>query len=395
MDVQNDFIRLADRMEMLPPYIFGAINKSKSVKRKSGIDVIDLAMGNPSDPTPQPIVDKLCEVARDAKNHRYSLASGIYNLRKEIAGYYLRRYGAMLDPEREIICTIGSKEGVSHLSLALLGPGDTVIVPVPAFPIHIYSAVIAGADIIRIPLGEDESFLQNIDDVCRKAYRKPKALFLNYPHNPTTRTVEIGFFEEVINIARRHNLIVAHDFAYGRITFDGYEAPSILQIKGAKEFAVEFGTMSKSYNMAGWRVGYCLGNPRIVEALGRIKGYYDYGLFQAIQIASIIAFRDCDKAVSEQAGVYEKRRDVLCAGLNAIGWHVEKPRASMFAWVPIPEPFKALGSLEFSVKLMEEAAVAVSPGIGFGPEGEGYLRVALVENEDRIRQAIRRIKRLM
>ncbi len=394
MKTSDDTIKLSSRMDLLPPYLFGRINKIKLEKRKAGIDIIDLAMGNPSDPTPQPVIDKLCEVVNDPRNHRYSVASGIYNLRKEIARYYGRQYGVSLDPESEVICTIGSKEGVSHLSLALLGPGDSVLVPVPAFPIHIYSAVIAGASIVSVPLGEDEEFLKKVDSLCRTSTPRPKALFLNYPHNPTTKTVDIGFFEEAVKIARRHGLIIIHDFAYGRVTFDGYEAPSLLQVKGAKDIGAEFGTLSKAYNMAGWRVGYCVGNPKIVEALGKIKGYYDYGLFQAIQIAAIIALRDCDGFIPEQAAVYERRRDVLCDGLNAIGWDVEKPKASMFIWTRVPEAFRDMGSMEFSVKLMEEAEVAVSPGIGFGPEGEGWLRIALVENENRIRQAVRQIRRM-
>ena len=390
----NDFIKFSGRMDLLPPYLFGRINKIKLDKRKAGIDMIDLAMGNPSDATPQPVIDKLCEVVNDPRNHRYSVASGIYNLRREIARYYDRQHGVSLNPDNEIICTIGSKEGVSHLSLALLGPGDSVLVPVPAFPIHIYSCVIAGASIVQVPIAEDETFLRSVDTLCRTSLPKPRVIMLNYPHNPTTKTVDIGFFEEAVKIARRHKLIIVHDFAYGRVTFDGYEAPSFLQVKGAKEVGVEFGTLSKAYNMAGWRVGYCAGHPRIIEALGKIKGYYDYGLFQSIQIAAIIALRDCDDFIAEQAAVYEKRRDVLCDGLNSIGWDVEKPRASMFVWTRIPEPFRGMGSMDFSIKLMEEAEVAVSPGIGFGPEGEGFLRIALVENENRIRQAVRQIKKM-
>ncbi|HPL62146.1 MAG TPA: aminotransferase class I/II-fold pyridoxal phosphate-dependent enzyme [Syntrophales bacterium] len=394
MENHDDFISFSRRMDMLPPYVFGRINKLKLEKRKAGADIIDLAMGNPSDPTPRNVVDKLCEVVRDPRNHRYSVASGIHNLRREISLYYERQYGVSLSPDTEVLCTIGSKEGVSHLSLALLGPGDAAIVPVPAFPIHIYSAVIAGAEVVRVPHEDDETFLKSVDEICRTHSPAPKVLFLNFPHNPTARTVDLGFLEEAVRVARRRRLIIIHDFAYARVTFDGYEAPSILQVKGARDLAVEFGTLSKSYNMAGWRVGYCLGNPRIVDALSRIKGYYDYGLFQAVQIAAIIALRHCDKEILKQAAIYQSRRDVLCDGLNSIGWKVEKPRASMFIWAPIPEPFRALGSMEYSVRLMEEAEVAVSPGIAFGPEGDGYLRIALVENENRIRQAIRQIKRL-
>ncbi len=394
METSNGFIKFADRMNLLPPYLFGRINKIKLEKRKAGIDMIDLAMGNPSDPTPDPVIDKLCEVVRDSRNHRYSVASGIYNLRREVARYYDRHYGVSLNPEGEIIATIGSKEGVSHLSLALLGPGDVALVPAPAFPVHIYSAVIAGAAVVRVPIVEDEIFLKNIDNLCRTFIPAPKVLFLNYPHNPTTKTVDVGFFEEAVKIAKRHRLMIIHDFAYGGVTFDGYKAPSFLQVKGAKDVGVEFGTLSKAYNMAGWRVGYCVGHPKIIEALGKIKGYYDYGLFQAIQISAIVALRDCDSFISEQAAIYEKRRNILCDGLNSAGWDVEKPKASMFVWTQIPDRFREMGSMEYSIKLMEEAEVAVSPGVGFGEEGEGYLRIALVENENRIRQAIRQIKRM-
>jgi len=390
----GDFIKLADRMDLLPPYLFGRLNRIKQEKRSRGIDVIDLAMGNPNDPAPREVVDKLCEVVRDSRNHRYSVASGIYNLRREISRYYEKQYGVSLRPENDVICTIGSKEGVSHLSLALLGPGDTVLVPVPAFPIHIYSAVIAGASVLSIPVEDDEILLQKVDALCREKRPAPKVLFLNYPHNPTTKTASLSFFEEAVRLARKHRFVIVHDFAYGRVTFDGYEAPSLLQVPGGKDLAVEFGTLSKSYNMAGWRVGYCVGNPKIVEALGKIKGYYDYGLFQAIQIASIVALRDCGDFIEKQAKIYEKRRDVLCDGLTALGWDVEKPKASMFVWTRIPQPFRGMGSLDFSMRLIEEAEVVVSPGIGFGPEGEGYLRIALVENEHRIRQALRQMKRM-
>jgi len=394
MEESNGFIKFADRMDLLPPYLFGRINKIKLEKRKAGVDMIDLAMGNPSDPTPDPVIDKLCEVVRDSRNHCYSVASGIYNLRREVARYYDRHYKVYLNPEDEIIATIGSKEGVSHLSLALLGPGDVALVPTPAFPVHIYSSVIAGASVVRVPIAEDEIFLKSIDNLCRTFIPAPKVLFLNYPHNPTTKTVGIGFFEEVVRIAKKYKLIIVHDFAYGGVTFDGYEAPSFLQVEGAKDVGVEFGTLSKAYNMAGWRVGYCVGHPKIIEALGKIKGYYDYGLFQAIQISAIVALRDCDSFISEQAAIYERRRDVLCDGLNSMGWTVEKPRASMFVWSRIPDHFREMGSMEFSIKLMEEAEVAVSPGVGFGEEGEGWLRIALVENENRIRQAIRQIRRM-
>lgn len=395
MEATESVIKLSDRMNFLPPYLFGKINKVKQKKRRAGIDIIDLAMGNPSDPTPQPIIDKLREAAQDPRNHRYSAAAGIYNFRKEIAKYYETHYQVSLNPDDEVLSTIGSKEGVSHLSLALLGPGDTAIVPVPAFPIHTYSVVIAGGNVIHVPIVDDEKFLKTVDHLCKTTLPKPKVLFLNYPHNPTTKTVEIGFFEEIVKMAKKNNLIVVHDFAYARITFDGYNAPSLLQVKGAKDVGVEFGTMSKSYNMAGWRVGYCAGNSTIVDALEKIKGYYDYGLFQAIQIAAIIALRDCEDFIKTQVSVYENRRDVLCDGLNSIGWKSEKPKASMFVWTQIPEQYREMGSLNFAIKLMKEAEVAVSPGVGFGKEGEGYIRMALVENENRTRQAIKQIKRVL
>jgi alanine-synthesizing transaminase len=395
MEATESVIKLSDRMDFLPPYLFGKINKVKQKKRRAGIDIIDLAMGNPSDPTPQPIIDKLREAAQDPRNHRYSAAAGIYNFRKEIAKYYETHYQVSLNPDDEVLSTIGSKEGVSHLSLALLGPGDTAIVPVPAFPVHTYSVVIAGGNVIHVPIVDDEKFLKTVDHLCKTTLPKPKVLFLNYPHNPTTKTVEIGFFEEIVKMAKKNNLIVVHDFAYARITFDGYNAPSLLQVKGAKDVGVEFGTMSKSYNMAGWRVGYCAGNSTIVDALEKIKGYYDYGLFQAIQIAAIIALRDCEDFIKTQVSVYENRRDVLCDGLNSIGWKLEKPKASMFVWTQIPEQYREMGSLNFAIKLMKEAEVAVSPGVGFGKEGEGYIRMALVENENRTRQAIKQIKRVL
>lgn len=395
MEASDKFIKFADRMNLLPPYLFGRINKIKLEKRKAGVDIIDLAMGNPSDPPPEPVINKLCEVVRFSRNHRYSMASGIYNLRREIARYYSRHYGVSLNPENEIIVVIGSKEGVSHMSLALLGPGDVALVPTPAFPIHIYSAVIAGASVVFVPIAEDEIFLKKIDNMCRTFLPAPKVIFLNYPHNPTAKTVDVGFFEEMVKIAKKNRVMILHDFAYGGLTFDGYKTPSFLQVKGAKEIGVEFGTLSKAYNMAGWRVGYCVGNPKIIQALGKIKGYYDYGLFQAIQISAIVALRDCDDFILKQAAIYERRRNVLCDGLNGIGWNVVKPKASMFVWAPIPENYKEMGSMEFSLKLMEEAEVAVSPGIGFGEAGEGYLRIAVVENENRIRQAIRQIRRIL
>ena len=292
---------------------------------------------------------------------------------------------------REVICTIGSKEGISHLCLALIGPGDTVLVPTPAFPIHIYATIIAGGNVIRIPLASEEKFLERIATMCESLYPTPKVLILNYPHNPTATVASLELFREIVTLARKYRFMVIHDFAYARITFDGYRAPSFLQVHGAAEVGVEFGSFSKSYNMAGWRIGYCVGNKEIIQGLAKIKGYYDYGIFSAIQIAGIVALRDCDAEVEEQARIYQQRRDVLCKGLRRIGWPVTEPKAGMFVWTKIPEPFDQMGSMAFAIKLMEEANVAVSPGIGFGEEGEGYLRLALVENEHRLRQALRQM----
>ena len=386
-------ITLAERMGRLPPYVFGEINQRRAELRRAGIDVIDMAMGNPTDPTPQPIVDKLCEVVRDARNHRYSVAGGIYNLRREVALYYKQIYDVDLEPEKEVVATIGSKEGFSHLCLALLGPGDTAIVPTPTFPIHQYGVVIAGGDIIGLPIGDDEQFLARIDQTCRTLFSRPKALMLNTPHNPTAHTVELDFFKEVIRIARKYALVVVHDFAYARITFDGYKAPSFLQAPGAKEVGVEFSSMSKHYNMAGWRIGFCVGNRELVQGLARIKGYYDYGIFQAIQIASIIGLRHCEDDVVRQALVYQERRDALVQALARIGWNVKPPRGGMFVWAQIPSEFRHMGSAQFARRLLEEAEVAVAPGIAFGPEGDDSVRLAIIENAQRLQQAARNIRR--
>lgn len=386
-------IKFAERMEQLPPYLFGMINKMKMEKRWDGHDVIDLGMGNPVDPAPGPVTEKLIEVANDPKSHRYPVAGGMKNLKREIALYYKRNYNVDLGGADDIICTIGSKEGISHLSLALLGPGDSVLVPAPAFPIHVYAAVIAGASVIRISLHSEESFLQQIQSVCQSLYPRPKLVMLNYPHNPTGTLASKEFFAEVIRLAKKYNFMVINDFAYARITFDDYVAPSLLEVPGAQDVAVEFGSFSKSYNMAGWRLGYCVGNPQIIEGLSKIKGYYDYGIFSAIQVAGIVAMRDCEESIQEQVEVYQKRRDVLCEGLERMGWEVEKPKAGMFLWVKIPEPYVRMGSIRFAVEMMNRANVAVAPGAGFGEEGEEYLRLALVENENRIRQALKQMKR--
>ena len=385
-------IRLSQRMSQLPDYMFEKVNLMRQQLRREGHDLIDMSMGNPKDPTPKPIVDKLVEVVHDPRNHRYSVAAGIYNLRNELAKYYAAQYDVRVDPSEEVICTIGSKEGFSHLTLALLGQGETALVPAPAYPIHSYSVVLAGAEAIPLSVEDDNAMLRELLRHCEQDRPRPKVLFLNYPHNPTGKCVELPFFEEIVSIARRHELIVVHDFAYGRITFDGFRHPSFLQAKGAKEVGLEFGTMSKSYNMAGWRIGYALGNREIIKALNRIKGYYDYGIFQALQIASIIAVRHGEPFIAEQVEIYRKRRDVVVQGLRLAGWDVEPPRGGMFLWVKIPEPFAAEGSYAFAMRLLKEAGVVVSPGVGFGPEGEGHVRMALVENEKRLRQAMRGIR---
>jgi alanine-synthesizing transaminase len=382
-------------MDQLPPYLFGMINKMKMEKRRNGDDVIDLGMGNPMDPTPDAVIEKLVEVAKDPKSHRYPESSGMPHLKIEIAKYYKRHYGIDLDSEKETYFTIGSKEGISHLCLALMGPGDSVLVPAPAFPVHIYAAVIAGANVMKIPIAPEESFLNRIINICESCYPKPKVLMLNYPHNPTGVVTDKAFFEEIVKLAKRFRFMVISDFAYSKITFDGYRAPSFLEAEGAKDVGVEFGSFSKSYNMAGWRIGYCVGNSQMIQALGKIKGYFDYGIFSAIQVAGIIALRDCDDTLPEQSRVYEARRDVLCSSLQRAGWDIQKPKAGMFVWAKIPEPYDKMGSLQFAVEMMNRANVAVSPGTGFSEEGEGYLRLALVENEERLRQAVRQMKKAM
>ncbi len=385
-------IRLSDRMMQLPEYMAERINVLRHQKRQAGQDLIDMAMGNPRDPTPQMIVDKLSEAVHDPRNHRYSVASGIYNLRNELSKYYAAQFDVGLDPETEVICTIGSKEGFSHLCLALMGQGDRAIVPAPAYPIHTYSVVLAGGEPVRLRVEDDQAYLKGLVSLCETLDPRPKVVFLNYPHNPTGKCVPLAFFEELVNIAKKFQMIVVHDFAYSRITFDGFEAPSFLQAKGAKEVGVEFGTMSKAYNMAGWRVGYSLGNRDIIHALNRIKGYYDYGIFQAVQIASIIAIREGQEFVKRQVEAYQVRKDLVVAALTQAGWQVESPQGGMFVWVKIPEPFAGEGSYTFAMELMDKANVVVSPGIGFGEEGEGYVRMALVENEKRLRQAMRNIR---
>jgi alanine-synthesizing transaminase len=390
-------IEPAERIKRLPPYLFGKLNALKLAKRQQQIDVIDLGMGNPLDPTPQIIVDKLCEAARDPRNQRYSVSKGIFNLRREVALKYKRKWNVDLDPNNEVLACVGSKEGFSHMCLALLGPGDTAIVADPAFPIHIYAVALAGANVVTVPLGNDDQSLKKMVDVCEKLYPRPKIMILNFPHNPTAMTVDdIGYFETVVDIAKKLNIPVIHDFAYGETCFDGYKAPSFLSAKGAKDVGVEFSTMSKPYNMAGWRIGFAAGNRQMLDALATVKGYYDYGIFQAIQIASIVAMRQCDKDIEEQNMKYQLRRDVVCDGLSKIGWQVEKPRGSMFVWARVPqEQSKGKGSIDFAMDLMEYANVAIAPGRAFGENGEHYMRIALVENENRLRQAIRNIKKFV
>ena len=387
-------IEPAQRITRLPPYLFGQLNALKLSMRQEGADIIDLGMGNPSDPAPQIVIDKLCEAAQDPRNHRYSASKGIKNLRGEIAKKYERLWNVSLDPETEVLACIGSKEGFSHLCLAMLGPGDTVVVPDPAFPIHNYAVALAGGNVVSVPLGNDEKFLQTVAKTIEHLYPKPKLLVLNYPHNPTAMTVDEGFFETVVDMAKRFGIAIIHDFAYGETCFDDYKAPSFLSVKGAKDVGVEFITMSKPYNMAGFRVGFVAGNKQMVDYLATIKGYYDYGIFQAVQIASIIALRNCDEDIVAQNKIYQKRRDVVCDGLTRIGWEVEKPRATMFVWAKVPkEHLKGKGSINYAMDLMEHAEVSIAPGRAFGENGEDYMRIALVENEQRLRQAVRNIDR--
>jgi len=383
------------RIQRLPPYVFNIVNELKAQARRRGEDIIDFGMGNPDQPTPRHIVDKLIEAANRGDTHRYSVSKGIPRLRRAVCGWYKRRYDVDLDPDSEAIVTIGSKEGLSHLALATVDRGDTVLVPNPAYPIHPYGFVIAGADILHVPLVPGVNFFEELEKAIKNSWPRPKMLVLNFPGNPTTQCVDLGFFEKVVSIAREHDIWVIHDLAYADIVFDGYVAPSILQIKGAKDIAVEFFTLSKSYNMPGWRVGFMAGNPRLVGALARLKSYFDYGMFTPIQVAAILALEGPQDCVEDIRRRYESRRNVLCDGLNAAGWAVERPKATMFVWAPIPDQYKSLGSLEFSKKLLIEAQVAVSPGIGFGSYGDDHVRFSLIENEHRTRQAIRSIREML
>jgi alanine-synthesizing transaminase len=382
------------RIQKLPPYVFAVINEMKARARAAQQDVIDLGMGNPDGATPRAVVNKLVEASRNAKNHRYSQSRGIARLREEIVKRYQRKYNVTLDPESEAIVTIGAKDALAHLLFAIIGPGDVVVSPNPAYPIHQYGVLMAEGHACMLPMPNAATFLNGLEDVYRSGSR-PKVILISFPHNPTTVCVDLDFLREIIRLARHHGSYVVHDFAYADLGFDGYVPPSILQVEGAKDVAVEIFSMSKSYNMAGWRVGFCLGNPKVIGALARIKSYLDYGVFQPIQIASIIALRECDEDTEKIRTLYQHRRDVLIQGLHRAGWTVDPPRGTMFVWAPVPEPYRAEGSLEFAKLLMKEALVAVSPGIGFGPLGEGFVRFALVENDQRTRQALRSIKQFL
>jgi len=389
-------IRPADRVLRLPPYLFAEINRLMYEKRRAGDDVIDLGMGNPSDPPDPLVIQKLCEAANDPKNHGYAPATGVVQLRKEVAAKYNKQYGVRLDPEQEVVVCLGSKEGFSHMCLALLGPGDTAIVPTPYYPAHLYAVALSAANAIMLEVFDAEKLLSNIDYTCRHIVPKPKVVIVNYPHNPSTTTVEKDFYVELVKLAKKYEFMVISDLAYSDVTFDGYKTPSFLEVPGALDVGVEFTTMSKGYNMAGWRVGFCAGNPKMISALKTIKGYYDYGMFLPVQIAAIVAIRHTDATVEAQSAEYQKRRDVLCEGLERLGWPVEKPRASMFLWQQIPEPWASeMNSFEFAMKLLKEGNVALSPGGGFGLAGEGFLRMALVENVERLRQAVRQIGRCL
>jgi alanine-synthesizing transaminase len=383
------------RISRLPPYVFNIIGELKQQARAAGEDIIDFGMGNPDQPTPDHIVDKLVETARRGDTHRYSQSKGIPRLRKAICDWYQRRYDVTLDPETEAIVTLGSKEGLAHLALATTGPGDAILVPNPSYPIHPYGFVISGADIRHVPMAGEAEFFEELTKAIQTSWPRPKMLVLNFPSNPTAQCVELDFFEKVVAVAREHQIWVVQDLAYADLCYDGYVAPSILQVEGAREVAVEFFSMSKSYNMPGWRVGFCCGNAELVGALSRMKSYLDYGMFTPIQVAAIAALEGDQTCVSEINAMYKSRRDTLCNGLTAAGWPVTPPKATMFVWAQIPEAYREMGSIEFSKKLLIEAKVAVSPGIGFGEYGEGYVRFGLIENEHRTRQAIRNIRRML
>ena len=386
--LSDDFYRIGK----LPPYVFAVINEMKAKARAAQQDVVDLGMGNPDGETPAVIVDKLVEASRNPRNHRYSMSKGIPHLRQEIVKRYRRNYGVDLDPEKEAIVTIGAKDALAHLLFAVIGPGDAVVSPNPAYPIHQYGVIMAEGHACMLPMPDPATFLNGLEHLYNTSTRKPKMILISFPHNPTTQCVDLQFFKDIVALALRHGTMIVHDFAYADLCFDGYRAPSILQVDGAKDVAVEIFSLSKSYNMAGWRVGFCLGNQKLIGALARIKSYLDYGIFQPIQIAGIIALRECEDETKKICEVYRQRRDLLVGGLQRAGWPVTSPRGSMFVWAPIPPQHASLGSLEFAKLLMQKALVAVSPGIGFGPLGEGHVRFALVENDHRIRQATKSIQ---
>ena len=380
------------RIENLPPYVFAQVNDLKLQARRAGEDIIDLGFGNPDIPTRPAVVEKLAEAARNPRNHRYSSSRGIPNLRKAVADRYQRRFGVEVDPDTEVITTIGAKEGLSHLMWALVQPGDVALVPEPSYPIHIYAPVLAGAEVNRVPLSLDDDFFERMQMVFDETWPRPRVILTSFPHNPTTACVDLSFFERLVDFAREHEIMLIHDFAYADLGFDGYEPPSLLEVPGAKEVGVELYTLTKGHSMAGWRVGFVVGNQEMVAALAKLKSYLDYGTFQPIQIASIIALNEGDEYVGEVNEIYRRRRDTLVDGLDRAGWKFPKPRGTMFAWAPIPAPYAEMGSLEFTINLLKEAKVAVSPGMGFGPHGEGFVRFALVENEHRIGQAVRGIR---
>ena len=383
------------RIDRLPPYVFAAVDELKMEARQKGEDIMDLGMGNPDLPTPEHIVKKMVEAVQKAKNHRYSASRGITKLRHAISDWYKVRFGVEIDPEEEAIVTIGAKEGIAHLVLATICPGDVVFAPNPTYPIHPYSVIIAGGDLRGIPIGSDRDFFEDLLTATKQTWPRPKMLIISYPHNPTTNIVDREFFEKIVEFCTDHEIMVIHDFAYADLVFDGYKPPSFLMVRGAKEVGVEFYSLTKSFSMPGWRVGFCLGNSKMIAALRKIKSYLDYGIFQPIQISSIIALKGSYDCVSEMAKVYQQRRNTLINGLERIGWKIEKPKATMFVWAKIPDSLTKMGSLEFSKLLIREAKVAVSPGIGFGQYGEGYIRFALVENNHRINQAIRGIKKIL
>ncbi len=380
------------RIKRLPPYVFNAIGELCLKARRAGEDIIDFGMGNPDEPTPAHIVDKLIEASSKGSNHRYSVSRGVYKLRLAICDWYKRRYAVAFDPDSEAIVTIGSKEGIAHLALAILDQGDIVLAPTPTYPIHQYGCIIAGAQVVGIPMRNGDEFFDQMTAAVSRTWPRPKLLIINFPHNPTTATVNRSFMTQVVDFARENAILVIHDLAYADICFDGYRAPSIMEVPGAREVAVEFFTLSKSYNMPGWRVGFAVGNREMIAALTRLKSYFDYGMFAPVQVAAIAALSGPQQCVAEIVDTYHRRRDVLISGLNRAGWPVAPPRATMFVWAPIPQPFREMGSLEFAKFLLSEAKVAVSPGVGFGADGEGHVRFALIENEHRTRQAIRGIR---